>query len=216
MNEQIDPTPGKPVIEWARAVVPVVKAAIPRSAVGGLVRRKGSGFSIEIPKAKKRSAEAPFFVSRKSWETSEDGLTSITLRVGHGTVFLSEDWEDTATITGLTTTDCELSAEGDSVWLELHQFGTGTPTITLRHGATWADYPKMWKYVAPVSESADPEFYWYQRLAFLRAPRTGEVAMNIGGTELVLQQVVKTDLIRRSLCVESVTLFKVPQLHPWY
>jgi hypothetical protein len=148
--------------------------------------------------------------------SSGGGYDSVIYRVYEGRIFLSEDWEDLADVSGLTTTDLTLQQEGDSIWLELHQVADEPPSITLQYGAPWEDFPTMWKYVPPPSETADPEFFWYQKIAFLRAPRDGEASMVIGGSSLVLEQVVKTDLIVRKECVGSLTSYRVPQLLPWH
>lgn len=218
MDAPQQPQRGEPILPWAGAVTALVRGSVPRAGKNTRIHQHGTGFSVEaiVPRAEK-PATKPFHCYVKAVDAvSEGGFNSVTYRVSDGRIFLSEDWEDLAEVESLTTTDCELSAAGDSIWLEVYQMGDGDPEITIQYGATWATYPAMWKYVAPASETADPEFYWYQRLAFLRAPRTGEAAMKIGGTELVLEQVVKTDLIRRRICVESVTAHKVVQLWSWY
>lgn len=211
------PERGDDILPWAHSIQSAVEALRPESSGNVRISQAGRGFIATARQQPRRLPRpSPFAVTIVDAADSGGDLTSITARVSEGRIFLSEDWEDLATVADLETTDCELSAAGDSIWLEVYQMGDGDPEITIQYGATWATYPAMWKYVAPASETADPEFYWYQRLAFLRAPRTGEAAMKIGGTELVLEQVVKTDLIRRRICVESVTAHKVVQLWPWY
>jgi hypothetical protein len=218
MDAPQQPQRGEPILPWAGTVTHLVRAGIARAGKNTRIHQHGTGFSVEaiVPRGDK-PAKKPFHCYVKAVDAvSVGGFNSVTYRVSDGRIFLSEDWEDLATVTGLSTTDCELSADGDSIWLELAQIGDGTPTITLQHGAVWTEFPAMWKYVAPVSETASPEFYWYQRLAFLRPPRSGEAAIKIGETELILEQVVKTDLMRRTVCVESVTAYRLPQLHPWH
>ncbi len=211
------PERGDDILPWAHSMQAAVEALRPESSGNVRISQAGRGFIATARQQPRRLPRpGPFAVTIVDAEDSGGDLTSITARVSFGRIFLSEDWEDLATVTGLLATNCELSAAGHSIWLELYQMGDGTPTITLQHGATWTEFPAMWKYVPPASETADPEFWWYQRLAFLRAPRTGEAAMKIGGTELVLEQVVKTDLMMRKECVESVTAYKVPQLWPWH
>jgi hypothetical protein len=211
------PQRGDDILSWAHGIQNAVEALRPESSGNVRISQAGRGFIATARQQPRRLPRpGPFGVSIVDAADSGGDLTSITVRVADGRVFLSEDWEDLADVADLTDTDCELSAAGDSVWLELHQTGDETPVITLEHGAVWTEFPAMWKYVPPATESADPEVYGYQRLAFLRAPRTGEAAMKIGGVALVLEQVVKTDLIVRRECVGSVTAYKVPQLWPWH
>jgi hypothetical protein len=206
------PLSGEPILPWAEEVTRSIAA--PRGGKG--VRVEGGRINA-IRKAPHREPVKPFECYIHDVVTSGSGFTSITVKVRAGVVFLSEDWDDVATIAGLTTTECTLDALNEGVYLKMEQTGqAGTPTISLLSGATWSGYPQMWSYSPPTSSSDEPDFVWYQRLAYLRAPRTGEPAMKIGGTELVLDQVVKTNLIRRTLCVEGVTAYRIPQLHPWY
>lgn len=198
------PKVGESILPWALEVT--TEANRPQTIPRAFQRRKAE----RLPKP--RPFEL-YITAAEMTESEEPELASITVKVRFGNVYLSEDWSDVATIAGLTTTACELSAEDDSVWLQMTQTGEGAPTITLQHGAPWADFPQMWSYSIPY---AAPNFVWYQMLGYLRAPRTGEAAMKIGGVELVLDQVVKTNLIRRTVCVESVTAHRIPQLHPWY
>ena len=215
MNPPENPKAGQSILEWAQGITEAVRSTMPRAAAGTRVRRAGTGFSVEaIKRPRGKRPRGKWDVYLCGADTSEDGYSAVSVKVAAGKVQLSEDWEDEAEIEGFDETEFELTASGHAVWLEMHTEGEGEPTFELKGGAAWEDFPAAYKIEEPESEEGDVQQWWYQLLAILRPPNPGEVAMKLGGTELVLEQRTETNLIVREVCTDAEK--ELNQLHPWH
>lgn len=208
------------LLKWCQGNIPVQGNGISISdAPGGgkLIQANKVFFATYVPAFNSKIIKAAGL---------DDNRSSVKVKIGKGTILLSEAWDDRAEIENIDD-EFTLTQTGQAVWIEMTVPPSGAKseiTFITRFGDLWADFPKAFLHTGEEGSededdsAEDHSQVWYQLICRLEESTAETSQIKLNGADCTLVQKTKTDLIvRRDICADQDGDKKnTMQLWPWH